>query len=57
MDPEGGVYVASGSWNLLETDTLGAERTLGWCRGTEFNRIAAACRVPFLPEKGSLKSN
>jgi hypothetical protein len=36
MDPEGGVYVASGSWNLLG-DTLGAERTLGACRGAELH--------------------
>ena len=43
MDPEGGVYVASGSWNLLGSDTLGAERTLGWCRGAELNCL----RRPF----------
>ena len=43
MDPEGGVYVASGSWNLLGSDTLGAERTLGMCRGAELNCL----RRPF----------
>ena len=43
MDPEGGVYVASGSWNLLGNDTLGAERTLGVCRGAELNCL----RRPF----------
>jgi hypothetical protein len=57
MDPEGGIYVASGSRNLLGSDTLGAERALGWCRERKLNRIAAACKVPFLREKGSLKSN
>jgi site-specific DNA recombinase len=43
MDPEGGIYVASGSWNLLGSDTLGAERTLGMCRGAELNCL----RRPF----------
>jgi hypothetical protein len=43
MDQEGGVYVASGSWNLLGSDTLGAERTLGMCRGAELNCL----RRPF----------
>lgn len=43
MDPEGGVYVASGSCNLLGSDTLSTERTLGWCRGAELNCL----RRPF----------
>jgi hypothetical protein len=43
MDPDGGIYVASGSWNLLGSDTLGAERTLGMCRGAELNCL----RRPF----------
>ena len=43
MYPEGGVYVASGSWNLSGSDTLGAEQTLGWCRGAELNCL----RRPF----------
>jgi hypothetical protein len=43
MDPEGGIYVASGSRNLLGSDTLGPERALGWCRGAELNCL----RRPF----------
>ena len=43
MDPEGGIYIASGIWNLLGSDALGAERALGWCRGAELNCL----RRPF----------
>jgi hypothetical protein len=42
MDPEGGLRSI---WELKfpRSDMLGAERTLGWCRGAELNCL----RRPF----------